>query len=69
MSEIETALTNFSDTYENVGMAYQFDQFKSALRKYAEDSADREELASVVRNQAYNICKLFTQQSMDLKKP
>ena len=67
MSEIETALTNFSDTYENVGMAYQFDQFKSALRKYAEDSADREELASVVRNQAYNICKLFTQQSMDLK--
>ena len=67
MSEIETALTNFSDTYENVGMAHQFDQFKSALRKYAEDSADREELASVVRNQAYNICKLFTQQSMDLK--
>ena len=48
-------------------MAYHFDQFKSALRKYAEDSADREELASVVRNQAYNICKLFTQQSMDLK--
>ena len=35
MSEIETALTNFSDTYENVGMAHQFDQFKSALRKYA----------------------------------
>ena len=67
MSESETALTNFSDTYENVGMAHQFDQFKSALRKYAEDSADREELASVVRNQAYNICKLFTQQSMDLK--
>ncbi len=66
MSEIETALTNFSDTFEDIGMAYQFDQFKSALRKYAEDSADREELASVVRNQAYNICKLFQQQSTDL---
>ncbi len=66
MSEIETALTNFSDTFDDIGMAYQFDQFKSALRKYAEDSADREELASVVRNQAYNICKLFQQQSTDL---
>ncbi len=66
MSEIETTLTNFSDTYDDIGMAYQFDQFKSALRKYAEDSADREELASVVRNQAYNICKLFQQQSTDL---
>ena len=56
MSEIETALTNFSDTFDDIGMAYQFDQFKSALRKYAEDSADREELASVVRNEAYDIC-------------
>ncbi len=66
MKEMETALTNFSDTYDKVGMAYQFDQFKSALRKYAEDSPDREELASVVRNQAYNICKLFQQQHTDL---
>lgn len=67
MSEIETALTNFSDTFEDIGMAYQFDMLKSALRKYAEDSADREELASLVRNQAYNICKLFQQQSSDLQ--
>lgn len=67
MSEIEDALTNFSDTYEDVGMAFQFDQFRSALQKYAADSPDREELASVVRNQAYNICKLFQQQSTDLK--
>ncbi len=67
MSEIETTLTNFSDTYEDMGMAVQFDNFKSALQKYAEDAADREELASVVRNQAYNITKLFKQQIMDLE--
>lgn len=62
LSEIETALDNF----ENTGMTYQLDQFKSALRSYAADSADREELASLVRNQAYNITKLLQTQASSL---
>ncbi|MBR4306250.1 MAG: flagellar hook-associated protein FlgK [Ruminiclostridium sp.] len=67
MDEVETVFTNFSDTFDDMGMAVQFDNLKSALRKYAEDGPDREELASVVRNQAYNICKLFNQQHVDLE--
>ena len=67
MDEVETVFTNFSDTFDDMGMAVQFDNLKSALRKYAEDSPDREELASLVRNQCYNITKLFNQQHMDLE--
>lgn len=59
LKEVETVLDNI----DNEGLTANLDAFKDALSKYAE-KPDSEELASIVRNQAYNITNfLHTYQS------
>jgi flagellar hook-associated protein 1 FlgK len=64
MSEAETAL----DNVENTGLTQRLDKLKSALTKYAANAPDNEELASIVRNEAYNICSLLNGYSDQLQQ-
>jgi flagellar hook-associated protein 1 FlgK len=64
MSEAETAL----DNVENTGLTQRLDKLKSALTKYAANAPDNEELASIVRNEAYNICTLLNGYSDQLQQ-
>lgn len=64
LEEIQTALDNF----ENVGMEGKLAQFKDAILKYATNSPDNPEFASIVRNSAFDITKMLNSYSRDLKK-
>lgn len=63
MKEVETTL----DSIENTGLDSVLGDFKSALTKYATNAADNVELASLVRNQAYNITTMLHTYSTDLE--
>ena len=54
LEEVETVLDNFVSE----GLPTRMDKFADALKKYAEQP-DSEELASIVRNEAYNITNLL----------
>lgn len=62
LSEVEDVLDNFTKD----GITKALDEFKNALSTYAE-RPDSEELASIVRNQAYNITNLFHSFYTDLE--
>lgn len=62
MGEVETVLDNI----ESDGLTLAIDEFKSSLSRYAE-RPDNEELASVVRNQAYNITNMLHTYRNDLE--
>lgn len=64
MKEVETTLDNI----ENVGLTQRLDKFKQALTKYATNAPDNVELASIVRNEASNICVMLNNYSHDLQK-
>jgi flagellar hook-associated protein 1 FlgK len=64
LEEIQTTLDNF----ENVGMEGKISQFKDALLKYATNSPDNPEFASIVRNSAFDITKMLNSYSRDLNK-
>lgn len=62
LSEVEDVLDNFTKD----GLTKALDEFKNAISNYAE-RPDSEELASIVRNQAYNITNLFHSYYTDLE--
>ena len=62
LSEVEDVLDNFTKE----GITYALDTFKTAISNYAE-RPDSEELASIVRNQAFNITNLFHSFYTDLE--
>lgn len=64
LEEVQTMLDNF----ENVGMEGKIAQFKDAILKYATNSPDNPEFASIVRNSAYDITKMLNSYSRDLNK-
>lgn len=63
LGEVETVLDNIVSD----GLTYQVDKFTDALKKYAEQP-DSEELASIVRNEAYNITNLLHSYQTDLEE-
>ncbi len=63
LGEVETVLDNIVSD----GLTYQMDKFTDALKKYAEQP-DSEELASIVRNEAYNITNLLHSYQTDLEE-
>lgn len=62
LGEVEDILDNFTKD----GITNALDVFKNAISTYAE-RPDSEELASIVRNQAYNITNLFHSFHKDLE--
>lgn len=60
--EIEDILSDISDT----GLISGLEDFKTALASYAADHPDSGELASVVRNNAYSICRMLNSYSTEL---
>ena len=62
LKEVETLLDNIVSD----GLTTQMDTFTDALKKYAEQP-DSEELASIVRNEAYNITNLLHSYQTDLE--
>lgn len=63
LAEVETILDNIVSD----GLTTQMDAFTDALKKYAEQP-DSEELASIVRNEAYNITNLLHSYQTDLEE-
>ncbi len=63
LAEVETVLDNIVSD----GLTTQMDTFTDALKKYAEQP-DSEELASIVRNEAYNITNLLHSYQTDLEE-
>lgn len=62
MKEVETVLDNI----DNTGLTARIDTLKDALSKYAEQP-DSDELASIVRNEAYNITNLLHSYQVELQ--
>lgn len=62
MKEVETVLDNIA----NEGLTAQIDTLKDAISKYAEQP-DSDELASIVRNEAYNITNLLHSYQVELQ--
>jgi len=62
LKEVETVLDNITTE----GLTASIDQLKSAMSKYAE-RPDSEELASIVRNQAYNLTNMLHSYHTDLE--
>lgn len=62
MKEVETVLDNIA----NEGLTERIDTLKDALSKYAEQP-DSDELASIVRNEAYNITNLLHSYQVELQ--
>ncbi len=62
MKEVETVLDNIA----NEGLTKRIDTLKDALSKYAEQP-DSDELASIVRNEAYNITNLLHSYQVELQ--
>lgn len=62
MKEVETVLDNIA----NEGLTTQLDTLKDAISKYAEQP-DSDELASIVRNEAYNITNLLHSYQVELQ--
>ncbi len=63
LQEVETTLDNIVSD----GLTAYMDTFADALKKYAEQP-DSEELASIVRNEAYNITNLLHSYETDFKE-
>lgn len=63
LKEVETVLDNI----DNEGLTANLDSFKDALSKYAEKPYS-EELASIVRNQAYNLTNFLHSYQTDLEE-
>lgn len=63
LKEVETTLDNIVSD----GLTAYMDTFTDALKKYAEQP-DSEELASIVRNEAYNITNLLHSYETDFKE-
>lgn len=63
LKEVETTLDNIVSD----GLPAYIDTFTDALKKYAEQP-DSEELASIVRNEAYNITNLLHSYETDFKE-
>jgi flagellar hook-associated protein 1 FlgK len=64
LEEIQTTLDNF----ENVGMEGMLARFKEALSKYGTNSPDNLELATIVRNSAFDITKMLNSYARDLDR-
>jgi flagellar hook-associated protein 1 FlgK len=64
LEEIQTTLDNF----ENVGLEGLLARFKDAISKYGTNSPDNLELASIVRNSAFDITKMLNSYARDLDK-
>lgn len=62
MKEVETVLDNIA----NEGLTTRIDTLKDAISKYAEQP-DSDELASIVRNEAYNITNLLHSYQVELQ--
>lgn len=62
MKEVETVLDNI----DNEGLTKRIDTLKDAISKYAEQP-DSDELASIVRNEAYNITNLLHSYQVELQ--
>lgn len=62
MKEVETVLDNIA----NEGLTKRIDTLKDAISKYAEQP-DSDELASIVRNEAYNITNLLHSYQVELQ--
>ncbi len=67
-SEILREVQTTIDCIENTGLDEAMQTLTSALSKYATNSPDNSELASIVRNQAYNITTMLNNYSKDLDR-
>ncbi len=63
LKEVETVIDNITSE----GLTSSMDSFVDALKKYAEQP-DSEELASIVRNEAYNITNLLHSYETDFRE-
>jgi flagellar hook-associated protein 1 FlgK len=64
--EVLSELEGILDNIDNAGLTHALDSFKTALSTYATNSAHSPELASIVRNEAYNITVLLRSYGTDL---
>jgi len=62
--ELQTTI----DLYENIGMDGIMARFKAALSTFATDAADNRELATIVRNSAFDITKMLNSYARDFSK-
>jgi flagellar hook-associated protein 1 FlgK len=62
--ELQTTI----DLYENIGMDGILARFKAALSTFATDAADNRELATIVRNSAFDITKMLNSYARDFNK-
>jgi flagellar hook-associated protein 1 FlgK len=62
--ELQTTI----DLYENMGMDGIMARFKAALSTFATDAADNRELATIVRNSAFDITKMLNSYSRDFNR-
>lgn len=63
---ISQDIENVLDDIDNTGLIKGLEDLKTALNKYAADSPSSKELSSVVRNEAYSVCRLLNSYSTQL---
>ena len=63
---ISKDIENVLDDIDNTGLIKGLEDLKTAFNKYAADSPSSKELSSVVRNEAYSVCRLLNSYSTQL---